>query len=119
MENTIITIVLIAVIIIAAVRAVKHFKGGGCCGSKGTAVRSKKKLKSPKLGEKVLVIEGMHCENCRNRVEHAVNNLDGVVCKVNLRKNTATVSYSSEVSDAVLTQAVEKLGFVEREIQQG
>ena len=117
MDNYIIILILAVVIIAAVLRAIKHFKGGGCCGSKSNSVRSRKKLTSPKLGEKIIIIEGMHCENCRNRVEHAVNNLDGAVCKVDLRKNTATVSYSAEVSDAVLKEIVEKLGFTVKEIR--
>lgn len=109
MENIIIVAILLVAIVAALLRVKKHFKGG-CCGSSST-VRSKKKLSSPKLGEKVLLIEGMHCENCQNRVETALNRLDGVVCKVNLKKKTATVSYSAEVSDEKLKEIVEALDF--------
>lgn len=111
MENAIIIGILLVVLVLALLRARKHFQGGGCCGSGSSSVRSRKKLSDPKIGEKILTIEGMHCENCRNRVEHALNDLDGVVCKVNLKKKTAAVSYSVEVSDEILTAAIEKLGF--------
>ena len=111
MENTIIVGILLIVIVVAILRTRKHFKGGGCCGSGSTTVRSTKKLTEPKLGEKTIQIEGMHCENCQNRVENALNRLDGVVCRVNLRKKTAVVSYSAEVSDDVLKEIIEKLGF--------
>ena len=117
MENTIVLSILLVVIVFALLRTKKHFTGGGCCGSGSTTVRSHKKLTDPKLGEKVLVIEGMHCENCQNRVENALNRLDGIVCKVNLRKKIATVSYSTEVSDEILKEAVEKLGFKVTEIR--
>ena len=70
-----------------------------------------KALAEPKLGEKVLAVEGMHCENCEIRVENALNRLDGVLCKVNLKKKTAAVSYSKEVSDELLKETVEKLGY--------
>ena len=117
MENAIILSILLVVIVLALLRANKHFKGGGCCGSGSTTVRSHKKLTDPKLGEKILVVEGMHCENCQNRVENALNRLDGIVCKVNLRKKTATVSYSTEVSDEVLKETVEKMGYKVTEIR--
>lgn len=117
MENTIVLSILLVVIVFALLRTKKHFTGGGCCGSGSTTVRSHKKLTDPKLGEKVLVIEGMHCENCQNRVENALNRLDGIVCKVNLRKKIATVSYSTEVSDEILKETVEKLGFKVTEIR--
>lgn len=111
MENAIIIAILVVVVVIALLRAKKHFRGG-CCGSGGNTIRSKKALTQPKLGEKVLTVEGMHCENCQARVENALNRLDGVVCKVNLRKKTATVSYSVPVSDEQLKAPLEKLGYM-------
>ena len=117
MANTIIIVVLLAVIVLALLRTKKHFRGGGCCGGGSSTVRSRKKLTEPKIGTKVLTVEGMHCENCQNRVEHALNRMDGVVCKVNLRKKTATVSYSREVSEAALKKAVEDVGYRVTEIR--
>lgn len=117
MENAIIIGILLVVIVLALLRAKKHFSGGGCCGSGSTTIRSRKTLSDPKLGEKVLTVEGMHCENCEIRVENALNRLDGVACRVNLRKKTAIVSYSAEVSDALLKETVEKLGYQVTEIR--
>ena len=111
MQNAIIIGILLVVIVLALLRSKKHFKGGGCCGSGSTTIRTEKKLSGPKLGEKVLTVEGMHCENCQARVENALNRLDNVACRVNLRKKAAVVSYSAEVSDELLKQTVEKLGY--------
>ncbi len=111
MENVIIIVVIAAVIILGLMQARKHFSGGGCCGSGSTIIRSKKTLIEPKLGEKRLVVEGMHCENCEIRVENALNRLDGAACKVDLKKKTATVSYSKEIPDQVLRETVEKMGY--------
>lgn len=102
---------LLALIIPALLHAKKHFSGGGCCGSGRNTIRSHKELTEPQIGEKVLTVEGMHCENCQARVENAINHIDGAVCKVNLKKKTATVSYSVEIPDEVLKEAVEKLGY--------
>ena len=107
----IILAILAVILILAVIRTAKHFKGGGCCGSGSNTIRDKKTLTEPKIGEKLLTVEGMHCENCEIRVENALNRLDGVLCKVNLKKKTATVSYSAEVSDEVLKETVEKLGY--------
>ena len=117
MENVIILAILVVVIAVAVLRARKHFKGGGCCGSGSNTIRSKKELTEPKLGEKILTVEGMHCENCQARVENILNRMDGVACRVNLKKKTAVVSYSTEVSDEVLKEAVEKLGYSVTEIR--
>ena len=111
MENYSIVGILLVIVVVAILRVKKHFSGGGCCGSGSNTIRDKKTLTEPKIGEKVLTVEGMHCENCEIRVENALNRLDGVVCKVNLKKKTAAVSYSAEVSDELLKQTVEKLGY--------
>lgn len=117
MGDAIIIVTLLVVVTLALIRSKKHFKGGGCCGSGSNTIRSHKKLTAPKIGEKVMVVEGMHCENCQARVENAINRLDGVVCKVNLKKKTATVSYSTEVSEPLLKETVEKLGYTVTEIR--
>lgn len=111
MGDTIVIIILIAVAALALLRARKHFKGGGCCGSGSKTIRTHKKLDAPAIGEKRLTIEGMHCENCQARIENAINRLEGVACQVNLRRKIATVSYSREISDEELGQLVEKLGY--------
>ena len=102
MTDAIIIAVLIIVLFVALQQVKKKLKGGGCCSGGSTTIRDKKTLTEPKIGEKVLTVEGMHCENCEIRVENALNRLDGVLCKVNLKKKTATVSYSAEVSDELL-----------------
>lgn len=111
MQDYIMLAILLIILAFAILRTKKHFKGGGCCGSGSNTIRDKKTLTSPKIGEKVLTVEGMHCENCEIRVENALNRLDGVACKVNLKKNIATVSYSTEVSDEQLKETVERLGY--------
>ena len=117
MENGIIVGIILVMLVFALLRAKKHFAGGGCCGSGSNTIRSHKELSSPMIGEKKMLVEGMHCANCQARVENAVNRLDGVVCTVNLRKKTATVSYSKEVPDAALKEIVEKLGYKVLEVR--
>ena len=117
MENLIIIGLLAVVVIIALLRAMKHFKGGGCCSGGSNTIRDKKTMTAPKLGEKTLVIEGMHCENCEIRVQNALNRLEGVVCTVSFRKKTAVVSYSTEIADSLLRETVEKLGYQVVEIR--
>lgn len=103
--------ILMVIFVAALFRIKKHFKGGGCCGSGGNTIRDKKTLAAPKIGEKVMDIEGMHCENCEIRVENALNRLDGVACKVSWKKKTATVAYSAEVPNELLKSTVEKMGY--------
>ena len=107
----VIAAVLLIVLAAAVVRAKKHFKGGGCCSSGSNTIRDKKVLTEPVIGEKVLTVEGMTCENCAVRVENALNRLDDVMCRVHLKKKTAVVSFSREISDEVLKNAVERMGY--------
>lgn len=111
MENVIVIVILTIILLVAVLRTVKHFRGGGCCSSGSNTIRDRKTLNEPVIGEKTLTIEGMSCENCEIRVQNALNRLDGVLCKVNWRKKAAAVSYSAEVSDDVLRETVEKLGY--------
>lgn len=117
MENLIIFGILLVILAVAVLRALKHFKGGGCCSGGSNTIRDKKTLTSEKLGEKTLVIEGMHCENCEIRVQNALNRLEGAACRVSFKKGTAVVSYSQEISDGALREAVEKMGYKVTEIR--
>ena len=53
----------------------------------------------------------MTCEHCKNRVENALNRLEGVSAKVNLKKKTAVVSMEKEVEDMQLQKTVEQAGY--------
>lgn len=109
MENIIIAVVIAALIAVAVFYSVNHFKGkGGCCG--GTLKTKKKKL--PKVFyQKTFKVQGMHCENCKARVEETVNDIDGISGKVNLKSGELTVSYAKDVSDDIIRAKLERLGY--------
>ena len=116
MGNVIIIAILLMMVVLAVNSGRKHFKGsGGCCGGGGEE-RPHKKLEAPAVGQRVLSVEGMHCESCQARIEKAIDRLNGVVCKTNLHKKTATVTCSQPVSDDTLKEIVEKLGYRVTEI---
>ena len=115
----IICIIVIVIILIPAVLStVKHLKGEGeCCG--GPKEKSvKKKIKGTKLKELTVSIEGMHCTNCKNRIEKNLDLLDGVVAKVNLEKKQAKVSLYSDVSAELIRETIEKLDFKVTDIRE-
>lgn len=117
MENIIIIGILVAAIIIGVIYTVKHFKGeSSCCGS-GSSVKAKKKKLKNVIARKTMVIEGMTCDHCKNRVERVLNEMDGVVGKVKLSKKQAVVSMEKEVSDEELKAVVEKAGYTVVEIR--
>ena len=110
----IIILIIVAVIIVFAFRgSVKHFKGeGSCCGggAKGL-IKEDKVLEKSKLGEKIIKIEGMHCEHCKQSVTSALNKIDGVAAIVNLKKGEAAVSYDRPIDESQLKKAVEEAGY--------
>lgn len=67
--------------------------------------------------KKVLKIEGMMCNHCTDRVEKALNDLDGVTAEVSLEGKSATVTLSKDVSDETLVQTVTDAGYEVVDIQ--
>jgi copper chaperone CopZ len=113
MGTVIVLIVILFLVLFAARNSVKHFKGeSGCCGGGGGSIAEETKvLEHPVIGSKEVYIEGMTCENCKNRIERMVNRMDGVSCKVNLKKKVAIVSYDREIDEEELRRTIEKLDY--------
>ena len=107
-----------AVALVFAVRGMVKRGKNGCCGG-GGSVAVKKTLEGEMIAQKVLTIEGMHCENCKNRVERQINKMAGAVAKVDLKRKIAVVSMSRMVEDEVLREAVERLDFKVLKIEEG
>ena len=116
MENIVIIAIIAVLFLLGINSSIKHFKGqGGCCGGGSTYV-SKKKLKNI-VAKKTFIVEGMTCENCKARVERVINDMDGLVAKVNLKKKEVLVSMEIEVSDEEIKAAIEKAGYEVIEIK--
>ena len=108
-------VVLIVIVLLGfALRgAIRHFKGDSpCCGG-GTGIikTDDKELKNPVIGKKTVHIEGMTCEHCVQSVKKALNEIEGVSARVDLKKKEAVVSYDREIANDVLKKTVEKAGF--------
>jgi len=61
--------------------------------------------------KKIIDIKGMTCAHCQAAVEKALNGIDGVEAKVDLKKNQATVNLQKEIADEVLKEAIEEAGY--------
>ena len=70
-----------------------------------------KKISGPVLREVTVHIDGMHCQNCRVRIENHLNEMDGIVAKVNLNKKTAAISIYKDIDDLEIQNTIEKLGY--------
>lgn len=114
----VIAAVLVLVVFLAIFSGRRHFKGqGGCCGGGDAEKPEKKRLESPVVAKKIITINGMHCNHCKNSVTEHINRIDGAAANVNLKKKTATVLMSRDVSNQELQTAVENAGFTVVEIE--
>lgn len=61
--------------------------------------------------KKILEINGMNCEHCAAKVGKALNSIDGVKAKIDLKKKQAIVKSSETIEDAILEKAVTDAGY--------
>ncbi|HWU23407.1 MAG TPA: heavy metal translocating P-type ATPase [Nocardioides sp.] len=64
-----------------------------------------------RIEEVELVLTGMTCASCANRIERKLNKLDGVSATVNYATEKARVQVAGDVSTADLVAAVESAGY--------
>lgn len=74
-------------------------------------LKEQKSIKEYKTMTKKIVIEGMACHHCSDRVEKALNETDGITATVNLEEKTAYVTLSKEIADNELKKIVEDAGY--------
>ena len=63
------------------------------------------------MKQKTLTISGMSCGHCSSRVETTLNAIEGIEAKVNLESNTAELIVSENITDDLLKDAVDKIGY--------
>ena len=118
MTDFIIIAIVAALIVVGILSGKKHFKGeGGCCGGGNAPEPIPEKKLGNVIGTKIVLVDGMTCEHCKNWVEKSINNIDGAAGKVNLKKSEAVVLMEREVSDAEIRAAIENAGYKVREIR--
>ncbi len=112
MEDLVIILLIAVLVGVGIYSSRKHFRGeGGCCGGSSAPVKKQRKKLKTVVAQKTVRIEGMSCEHCKNRVEAAINEIEGASASVNLRKKEAVVSMEREISDDQIRTAIEKAGY--------
>ena len=103
MQNIIIIGILAVAILLGIKESAKHFRGeGGCCGG-GSSKPKIKKLRGQ--------IEGMHCQNCANKVTRAINDIDGASARVKLGKKQAKVLCDRQIDPKTIMEVIERIGY--------
>lgn len=110
MQNFILIGILILILSLSLLTLLKRAGRKGCCGSGSDYKPKRKKLKHV-VGTKSFAVGGMHCQKCANRVEEVVNDIPGIVGRVDLKKGILTVSYERDVSDELILSRIERVGY--------
>lgn len=123
MNGNVSTAVIVALLIVIGFIAVRKYVKNlrhGCCGGSGEEkVKVADKNAAHYPYSVTLKIEGMRCANCTDRVENALNRLDGVWAKVSLKRAEAVLRSKSVLDDETLRTAVARAGYRVTEIVRG
>ena len=66
---------------------------------------------------KKIIIEGLHCANCSKRVEKALSKVGGKKLTVSHTDGVAQGEFKPTVTNEVIKEAIEALGFVVKAIE--
>lgn len=112
MGNFIIIVILLIVFVAAAKSSRKHFNGeGSCCGGGDSPQKVRAEKIKVIVFRKTVKIEGMTCEHCSSRIQNALNAIDMINAKVNLKRGEAYLDLGREVSNEEIKNAIEELGY--------
>lgn len=108
--------IIVAIILVFAIRSAVRKASGkdSCCGgSLGSSLlkTSEKVLDGPIVSTKTMRIEGMHCDQCAERVKRAIDSVEGAAGKVDFKSGKAVVNCDRTVDEALLRQAVKSAGY--------
>ena len=123
MNGNVSTAVIVALLIVIGFIAVRKYVKNlrhGCCGGSGEEkVKVADKNAAHYPYSVTLKIEGMRYANCTDRVENALNRLDGIWAKVSLKRAEAVLRSKSVIDDEILRTAVARAGYRVTEIVRG
>lgn len=109
-----IIILIVVVLLVFAARSYRKKLSYGCCGAgsgpeKKVRVRDKNPEHYPYLV--TIGVEGMSCSKCKERVENALNVMEGVWAEVSLEEKTARVRMKERISDEDLAKTITRKGY--------
>lgn len=110
MDDLIIVGILAAIVVFALLAAAKRLRRRASCCSGSDYTAKSRRLKSV-IRKVSFRVEGMHCQNCVNRVMENIQDIPHTSAAVDLRKGTVTVSLEEDTEDKILIAAIEKGGY--------
>ena len=114
MANAVILLLLAALVVIGVKSYAKKL-ARGCCGAGGGEAERRVRVQDQNPAHYAhavrLQLGGMTCANCARRVENALNGMDGVWARVNLKESVALVRMKTRVPEDALSRAVAQAGY--------
>jgi copper chaperone CopZ len=114
MSTAIICLILVAAGVIGIKSYMKRLTSG-CCGSSSQAPVKKVKVKDQNPANypyhKTLMIDGMTCESCANRVANSLNRINGVWARITLMEEKADIYMKTDVPEDELRAVVKDAGY--------
>ena len=108
------TALICILLLVAAVLGIKSYMkrlAYSCCSSGG-------KDPSHYPYRRIMKVDGMSCASCTVRVENALNSLEGVWARVDLKTKEADIRMKQEYDDKILTEAVKGSGYTVLQIDE-
>lgn len=116
---TLIMLLILVAIVAYTVVSYRRKVASGCCGAGGDRVAraagAGKEADYPH--HQIVLIDGMHCENCAARVANAFNQEAGLMAKVSLGKQRADVYSLEPLEDGCIRQLVARAGYMVTDIR--
>lgn len=110
--NVIIVVVLVVFAFGGFLSIIKRFKGESCCGGGSTEVKIEPSDKNKKNYpyKAIVIIDGMHCKKCAERIQNKINNLN-MWAKVNLKRKTATILLKENNCKDLIVKTITDAGY--------
>jgi copper chaperone len=61
--------------------------------------------------KKKILLEGMSCKHCVNHVTEALKEIGATEVEVNLEKKLATAEVREDITDEIIKEAIEEVGY--------
>lgn len=63
--------------------------------------------------KKIILIDGMKCENCANRIKMSLEKIDNILnVNVNLDTKEVVIEYDKEINNYLIEEVINDLGFI-------
>ena len=111
---TAVVLLIVAAVAVIAFRSYRRTLAQGCCGAGGGTMEvqeEEKKLDGPVIAQKTVLIEGMTCVNCQNRIQRRLNRIEGISASVDYKTGKAVLKMDREIPDNTVRTAIAQMDY--------